>query len=92
MSIFDSPIARCEAIREMVLTDETQAECAREHECPPGRVCPLCGYFVEESPAPELASENPTPSWGYHWPNAIDGQLPMPSSARPKDVRQWHEA
>ena len=47
MSFFDSPIAPCEAVHEMVLTDETQAECAREHECPPGRVCPLCGWFVE---------------------------------------------
>lgn len=47
MSIFDSPIARCEVVREMVLTDETQAECAREHECPASRVCPLDGYFVE---------------------------------------------
>lgn len=47
MSVFDSPIARCDAVREMVLTDETQAECAREHECPPGRICPLCGYFAD---------------------------------------------
>lgn len=47
MSVFDSPIARCDAVREMVLTDETQAECAREHECPPDRICPLCGYFVD---------------------------------------------
>lgn len=51
MSVFDSPIARCEAVREMVLTDATQAECAREHDCPTGRVCPLCGYFVD-APAP----------------------------------------
>ena len=49
MSIFDSPIARCEAARAMVLTDETQAECACEHDCPPDRVCPLCGYFTETS-------------------------------------------
>lgn len=48
MSTFDSPIARCEAVREMVLTDETQAECAREHDCPADRICPLCGYFVED--------------------------------------------
>lgn len=47
MTFFDSPIARCEAIHEIVLTDETQAECAREHDCPPGRTCPLCGYFTE---------------------------------------------
>lgn len=49
MSTFDSPIARCEAVREMVLTDETQAECAREHECPSDRICPLCGYFTESA-------------------------------------------
>lgn len=54
MSIFDSPIARCEAAREMVLTDETQAECAREHECPSDRVCPLCGYFV--TPEDDIAA------------------------------------
>ena len=47
MSFLDSPIARCEAVRQMVLTDETQAECAREHGCPPDLKCPLCGYFVE---------------------------------------------
>ena len=49
MSFFDSPVARCEAVRELVLTDETQAECAREHDCPAGRICPLCGYFTETS-------------------------------------------
>lgn len=49
MSIFDAPIARCEAVREMVLTDETQRECAREHDCPPGRKCPLEGCFAEIS-------------------------------------------
>ncbi len=57
MSIFDSPIARCEAVREMVLTDETQAECAREHACPPNRVCPLCGYFAEQSGITETGIE-----------------------------------
>jgi len=49
MSIFDSPIARREAVRELVLTDETQAECAREHGCPPSRACPLRGWFAEAS-------------------------------------------
>ncbi|OMG53042.1 hypothetical protein BJN45_12460 [Azonexus hydrophilus] len=49
MSIFDAPIARCEAVHEMVLTDETQCECAHEHDCPPGRECPLHGYFAEQS-------------------------------------------
>ena len=45
--MFDSPVARCEIIEEMVLIDETQAECAREHGCPRGRVCPLARYFAE---------------------------------------------
>lgn len=53
MSVFDSPVARCQAIREMVLTDETQAQCALEHECPPGRKCPLQGYFAESTDLPE---------------------------------------
>ncbi|HQZ02410.1 MAG TPA: hypothetical protein PL024_10700 [Thauera sp.] len=49
MSIFDSPIGRCEAVKEMVLLDETQRECACEHGCPPGFDCPLAGHFVEVS-------------------------------------------
>jgi hypothetical protein len=49
MTVLDSPIARCEAMHTMVLTDETQRECAREHECPPGQVCPLCNYFTDTS-------------------------------------------
>lgn len=59
MSLFDSPIARCEAIREMVLTDETQAECAREHACPPDRICPLYNYFPEQSGRSESQEEAP---------------------------------
>lgn len=59
MSLFDSPIARCEAVREMVLTDETQAECAREHACPPDRICPLCNYFAEQSGRSESQEEAP---------------------------------
>ena len=49
MCFLDSPIARCDAVHEMVLTDETQRECAREHNCPPGRKCLLDGYFTETS-------------------------------------------
>jgi len=60
MSVFDSPIARCEAVREMVLTDATQAECAREHNCPAGRICPLCGYFVDATKPIESAAETPS--------------------------------
>lgn len=52
---FDCCVARCEVIHEIVLTDETQAECAREHECSPGTVCPLCGYFTETSGISEEA-------------------------------------
>lgn len=57
MSIFDSPIGRCEAVKEMVLLDETQAECACEHECPPGRECPLDGHFTPVSGLSEEDAE-----------------------------------
>lgn len=49
MCFFDSPVGRCEVVRELVLLDETQPECAHEHGCPPGTKCPLVGYFAEQS-------------------------------------------
>lgn len=49
MCFFDSPIGRCEAVRELVLLDETQQECACEHGCAPGFDCPLKGWFTEQS-------------------------------------------
>lgn len=57
MSIYDAPIARCDAVHEMVLTDETQCECAREHDCPPNRICPLHGYFTNTSGQTETHEE-----------------------------------
>ena len=48
MCTFDAPISRCEAMRTLVVTDQTQTQCAREHECPPGMACPLCGCFSGE--------------------------------------------
>lgn len=56
MTFLDSPIGRCEAVREMVLLDETQKECAREHGCPEGRDCPLKGWFTEQSGVSDPAS------------------------------------
>ncbi|MCB1918021.1 MAG: hypothetical protein KDG52_20210 [Rhodocyclaceae bacterium] len=49
MSFFDSPISRCERKRTIVLTDQTQEQCAQEHGCAPGTQCPLCGCFVDVS-------------------------------------------
>ena len=51
MCTFDAPISRCEAMRCMVITDQTQRQCATEHECPPGMACPLCGCFTGADPA-----------------------------------------
>lgn len=45
MCTFDAPISRCEAMKTIVVTDQTQAQCAREHVCPPDTVCPLCECF-----------------------------------------------
>lgn len=46
MCTFDAPISRCETMREMVITDQTQAQCACEHDCPKGTVCPLEDVFT----------------------------------------------
>lgn len=51
MSCIDFPVARCETVRVMALTDQTQVQCAQEHGCPAGRACPLCGYFMDEQQA-----------------------------------------
>ena len=63
MCTFDAPIERCEAMRVMVITDQTQAQCAREHACPPGVACPLCGCFTGEAwhddPLPARAARAP---------------------------------
>lgn len=57
MSTFDSPIARCDVIQEMVLTDMTQAECSAEHACHLAGKCPLCGYFTETGEVTEKAPD-----------------------------------
>lgn len=49
MSFIDSPIACCDVVREIVLLDQTQAECAREHACGPRTRCPLAGCFARVS-------------------------------------------
>jgi hypothetical protein len=46
MSGFDAPIGRCEVMRTLVLTDQTEHECKLEHGCPPGRDCPLAGCLA----------------------------------------------
>ena len=46
MNPTDSPIARCEEAHVMVRIDRTQEECAYEHQCPLGRMCPLAGCFA----------------------------------------------
>ncbi|MDR3323675.1 MAG: hypothetical protein LBS89_05685 [Zoogloeaceae bacterium] len=47
--MFDVHFAPCAAVGEMVIIDQTQQECVREHECPPGRQCPLDGCFADVS-------------------------------------------
>ncbi|MDR2165816.1 MAG: hypothetical protein LBO79_09425 [Zoogloeaceae bacterium] len=49
MGGFDVRFAPCEAVREMVIVDQTKLECVQEHGCPPGRVCPLEGCFARIS-------------------------------------------
>ena len=49
MSYLDSPIGFCAVERAIVLTDQTQKQCALEHGCLPGRKCPLHGCFAHVS-------------------------------------------
>jgi hypothetical protein len=44
--MFDSPIEHCPVCGEMVLLDQTQRECSREHHCRKDTVCPLGKYFT----------------------------------------------
>lgn len=43
--MFDSPFAFCRVCRQYVLLDQTQEQCAREHECDDS-VCGLRRYFT----------------------------------------------
>jgi hypothetical protein len=45
MVTFDSPVGRCERCGEMVLLDQTQRECATEHNCKKSP-CPLQTEFA----------------------------------------------
>lgn len=62
MCTFDSPIARCEAMHVMVLTDETQRACAAEHGCPPGLKCPLATVFTGEEMVEGRRGPLPSPA------------------------------
>lgn len=53
----DISVSRCEVAGEMVLTDQTQAQCALEHHCPPGTRCPLAGCFAVHSGIAETHPE-----------------------------------
>lgn len=44
--MFDSPVEPCPVCGQMVLLDQTQVECAREHTCNPEIPCPLQKYFT----------------------------------------------
>lgn len=64
MGGLDISVSRCEAAGEMVLTDQTQEQCALEHCCPKGTKCPLDGCFAIHSgiaePHPECLITNKT--------------------------------
>lgn len=44
--MFDSPIEPCPVCGEMVLLDQTEVECTREHQCSSETLCPLRKYFT----------------------------------------------
>ena len=44
--MFDSPIAACPVCGQIVVLDQTQRECAREHHCSSKTACPLQSFFT----------------------------------------------
>jgi hypothetical protein len=46
MPFFDSPFERCSVCNSYVVLDQTQRECAEEHQCVSER-CPLMSFFTE---------------------------------------------
>ena len=44
--MFDSPIEACPVCGQIVVLDQTQRECAREHQCDSKTECPLRKYFT----------------------------------------------
>lgn len=42
-------IAKCTVAQTYVLIDQTQKQCAEEHDCSPDTKCPLDGCFVEDN-------------------------------------------
>ena len=45
MCSYDALICPCPVIGDWVRIDQTQVDCSREHDCLPGQVCPIEGYF-----------------------------------------------
>jgi len=43
MSYFDVPVSRCEVMKIMVVTDQTEAECRLDNGCPAACQCSLAG-------------------------------------------------
>lgn len=58
MPFFDSPFERCSVCNAYVVLDQTQQECADEHQCGSER-CPLQAYF--EQGARQLPPGQPPP-------------------------------
>lgn len=44
--MFDSPFEFCSVCRQYVLLDQTQRQCAREHDCSEAARCPLRRCFT----------------------------------------------
>ncbi len=55
--MFDSPIEPCLVCGQMVVLDQTQVECAREHHCGSETACPLRKFFTGLDFSAVLAKE-----------------------------------
>jgi hypothetical protein len=59
--MFNSPLNYCPVCRQYVALDQSQRECAREHDCSPAEPCPLAHLFTVHAPGtvPEGSGDAP---------------------------------
>ena len=73
MSHMHPATARCDAAHTMVRIDQTQAQCALEHACPPSRSCPLGGRFANIHAANRDSLSSSSTEWKVtSAPNFLD--------------------
>ena len=62
--MFNSPLHYCPLCRQYVALDQSQSECAREHDCSPEQPCPLAHLFSVRAPGDTPRGATDAPAQG----------------------------